>query len=66
MNRRSFFYRVIINATTVLPLSFLSYCPVKQRVITPKTNDINLVGYKGSQFLECGHIYAPYIPLQTS
>ena len=27
---------------------------------------MHLVGYKGSQFLETGVVYAPYIPLYTT
>lgn len=30
------------------------------------TENIILMGYKGSQFLECGAVYAPYIPLMMT
>jgi hypothetical protein len=27
------------------------------------TENVILMGYKGSQFLECGAVFAPYVPL---
>ena len=30
------------------------------------TENIIFMGYKGSQFLECGAVYAPYIPLMMT
>lgn len=64
MNRRSFLKRfACVVGTVLLPLSIISYDPVKQVVVKPKIDNSILVGYKGNRFLECGYIYAPYMPL---
>jgi hypothetical protein len=49
-------------ATALLPVTSLSYDPVTRTVITPKVDVSPLLGYKGSNFMETGVVYAPYIP----
>ena len=50
-------------ATALLPVTSLSYDPVTRTVITPKVDVSPLLGYKGSNFMETGVVYAPYIPM---
>jgi hypothetical protein len=64
INRRTFFSRVFKTVAAVaLPITVLSYDPVRQAVLYPKVENSCLLGYKGSSFLEAGIVYAPYIPL---
>lgn len=72
MNRRSFVKSVsrFLGGLCTLPITRLFYDPLTQKTIPPPTlanipNDM-LHGYKGNQFLECGYIYAPYIPLMMT
>lgn len=51
-------------AAVVLPVTVVSYDPVKQQVVDPVVNTTFLRGYKGAEFLETGYVYCPYIPLQ--
>ena len=68
MNRRNFFKNVtrFIAGAVTLRTILISYDPVKQEIIKPKVCNKNLIGYKGSEFFECGYVYAPYIPLFTT
>lgn len=64
MNRRGFFKRLgMAVGAALLPISVISYDPVKQQVSKPKTDHSFLVGYRGHQFFESGIVYAPYIPI---
>jgi hypothetical protein len=66
MNTRRGFLKSLATAvaTVVLPMTVLSYDPIKQKVVKPVVNTIALNGYKGAQFFETGFVYRPYIPLQ--
>jgi len=64
MKRRSFLKIFSFAAAAMaLPVSIISYDPVKQEIVKPKFDDTSLIGYKGSAFLETGYVYCPYIPL---
>lgn len=65
MNRRGFLrkFGLAIATAVALPVVNISYDPVKQKVVKPKINNDCLNGYRGSQFLSTGYVYAPYIPL---
>ena len=64
MNRRSFFKRLATAVgASLLPITTLSFDPVTSKVVKPTLDTSPVLGYKGSQFLEAGVIYAPYIPL---
>jgi hypothetical protein len=65
MNRRGFFGSLgkAVAAAFILPTAIISWCPVKQTIIQPVSDNSVLMGYKGAQFLEAGYVYAPYIPL---
>ena len=63
MKRRSFVKNVIgVVVTALLPVTSLSYDPVKRVVITPQVDVSPLLGYKGATFWETSVVYAPYIP----
>ncbi len=66
MNRRGFLKRMLVGVSTLLPISILSYDPIKQSIIKPKIDNSNLVGYKGHSFFETGYVYYPYIPLYST
>jgi hypothetical protein len=57
------FLQIVSTTIVTLPITILSYDPVKQTVVKPKILTDGLVGYKGDSFFECGYVYAPYIPL---
>lgn len=66
MNRRGFL-RTLMLAPFVAPLAVavvkkLAATPIK----APHRFTRMCAGYKGSQFLETGYVYAPYIPLTTT
>jgi hypothetical protein len=64
MNRRGFLKRLgVAFGAVMLPTTLLSYDPVKQSVVKPKVDNSPLLGYKGSQFMEVGYVYCPYLPL---
>jgi hypothetical protein len=63
MRRRSFLKNSIgVMVTALLPVTIISYDPVKQVVITPPVDSSPLLAYKGATFWETGAVYAPYIP----
>lgn len=63
MNRRRFFKILgIVAGALGLPTRVISWDPVKlEEVFPPPCPEV--VGFKRSQFLETGYVYAPYIPL---
>jgi hypothetical protein len=65
MNRRGFLKNLAsIVGLVSLPITIINYDPVKRcKVYPPPPNNAMLTGYKGSQFMEVGYVYAPYIPL---
>jgi len=65
MNKRRFLqiFGGVVSTIVALPLSTISYDPVKQKIIKPKIYYDGLEGFRGSSFLECGYIYAPYMVL---
>jgi len=63
MKRRNFVKNVLgVVVTALLPVTIISYDPVKRAVITPQVDNSLLLGYKGATFWETGAVYAPYIP----
>lgn len=40
--------------------------PLLQNVFANPTEDLILVGYQGSHFLDTGYVYAPYVPFQIT
>ena len=72
MKRRNFFRNLLILpfAGVVVNLALHSYqenVPPPIKVYKSVYEDsTSLVGYRGSQFWECGYVYFPYIPLYTT
>jgi hypothetical protein len=67
MHRRRFLKNILgVVATALLPVTSLSYDPVKRAVITPPADVSPLIGYSGDTFMEEGYVYAPYMPLVLS
>lgn len=66
LNRRSFFKRAFgaIATAVLMPVTTLSYDPVKQKVVDFfPTDTSSMAFYRGSDYLEAGYVYAPFIPL---
>ena len=67
MKRRKFFSTLLglVVAPVVVARVISEYKPKPKFVVfKPRSLGITtMVGYKGSQFLEPGYVYAPYIPL---
>ena len=65
MNRRSFLKSLgkVAALSICLPTTILSYDPIKREIVKPKIDNTIVNGYRGSQYMECGYIYAPYLPL---
>jgi hypothetical protein len=65
MNRRRFLQNIIgVAAAAFLPVTIISYDPIKQTLVRPSRPNVDvLAGYKGAQFMNAGVMYAPYMPL---
>jgi hypothetical protein len=73
MNRRGFLQR-IVTATTALAVGYIPKFKPKKKLKVRWCADMEqdlyaykgICAYKGTDILDAGYIYAPYIPFNTS
>jgi hypothetical protein len=66
MNRRGFLGTLFGLAAAPVIVARVLVSPPKPKYKVYRGQGGGLVGYKGTQFINTGYVYAPYIPLNVS